>query len=55
MNNVRCEVSGTFRNKSGNICLTKLKELEIKSKNNIIGDMYRGMNEFKKGCQHRTQ
>jgi hypothetical protein len=32
----------------------KINELESNSKNKSIRDLYRGKNEFKKGCQPRT-
>jgi hypothetical protein len=32
----------------------KINELESNSKNKNIGDLYRGINEFKKGYQPRT-
>jgi hypothetical protein len=52
VNDVRCESSRTFRNKKGKYHKDKINELEtnIKNKNR---DLYRGINEFKKGDQPR--
>jgi hypothetical protein len=53
MDNVRHEASRTFRTKKGNL-KNKINELETDSKNKNIRDLYRGINEFKKGYQPRT-
>jgi hypothetical protein len=44
LQNLRRETSRKFRNKKG-----KINELEINNKNKNIRDLYRGINEFKKG------
>jgi hypothetical protein len=54
LSDVQWEASRHFRNKEG-VCLTdKINELESNSKNKNIRDLYRGINEFKKGYQPRT-
>jgi hypothetical protein len=54
MDNVRCEASTTFRTKKSQYLKNKFNELETNSKNKNIRDLYRGINEFKKGYQPRT-
>jgi hypothetical protein len=54
MDNVRREASGTFRTKKGEYLKNKINEFETKSKNKNITDLYRGISEFKKGYQPRT-
>jgi hypothetical protein len=49
LQNLRCETSRTFRNKKGDYLKAKINELEANDKN--VGDLYRGINEFKKGYQ----
>jgi hypothetical protein len=44
----------TFRNKEREYLKDKINELESNSKNNNITDLYRGINEFKKGYQPIT-
>jgi hypothetical protein len=51
--NVRREASRHFRNKKREYLKDKINELESNSKNKIR-DLYRGINEFKKGYQPRT-
>jgi hypothetical protein len=51
--NLRCETSRTFRNKKRKYLKGKLNELETNNKNKNIRDLYRGINEFKKGYQPR--
>jgi hypothetical protein len=51
LNNVRCEASRYFRNKKREYLKDKIKELATNSKNKIIRDLYRGVNEFKRGYQ----
>jgi hypothetical protein len=51
LNNVRCEISEVFRNKYRDYFKEKINELETHSKNKNIRDLYRGINECKKGCQ----
>jgi len=53
LNNVRCEVSRHFRNKRKAYLRAKIEELETKSKIQNIRDLYRCINDFKKGYQPR--
>jgi hypothetical protein len=48
------EASRHFRQKKREYLKDKINELESNSKNKNIRDLYRGINEFKKGCQPRT-
>jgi hypothetical protein len=52
--NVRRETSTQFRNKKKEYLKGKINELETNSKTKNIRDLYRGINEFKKGCQPRS-
>jgi hypothetical protein len=52
LNNVRCEASRHFRNKKKGI--SKINEFETNSKNKNIRDLYRGISNFKKAYQPRT-
>jgi len=54
MNNVRHEVSRHFRNKNKEYFIAKIDEPETNSKIKNIKDLYRGMNDFKKGYQPIT-
>jgi hypothetical protein len=51
VNNVRREASRHFRNKKRKYLKGKIKELATNSKNKNIRDLYRGINEFKRGYQ----
>jgi hypothetical protein len=51
LQNVRCETSRIFRNKKREYLKGKCNELEDNNKNKNIRDLYRGINEFKKGYQ----
>ena len=53
LNNVRREVSRHFRNKKKAHTRAKIEELETNSKIKNIRDLYRGINDFKKGYQPR--
>jgi hypothetical protein len=53
LNNVRCEASRQFRNKKNEYLKDKTNELATNSKNKNIIDLYRGINEFKRGYQRR--
>jgi hypothetical protein len=53
-NNVRREASRHFRNKKKEYLKAKINELETNSKNENTKDLYRGINDFKKGYQPRT-
>jgi hypothetical protein len=52
--NARQEASRHFRNKKRGYLKAKINELEINSKNKNIRELYRGINDFKKGYQPRT-
>jgi hypothetical protein len=52
LNNIRCETSRHFRNKKREYMEDKIDELATNSKNKR--DLYRGINEFKKGYQPRS-
>jgi hypothetical protein len=51
---VRQEASSYFRNKKREYLENKINELELDSKNKNIRDLYRGINEFQRDYQHRT-
>jgi len=53
LNNVRREVGRRFRNKNKAYLRAKIEELETNNKIQNIRDVYRGINDFKKGYQHR--
>ena len=53
-NNVRRVASRHFRNKNKTYLKTKIEDLETNSKNKNIRDLYRGISDFKKGYQPRT-
>ena len=53
LNSVRCEVSRHFRNKKKAYLRAKIEELVTNSKIQNIRDLYRGINDFKKGNQPR--
>jgi len=55
LNSVRREVSRHFRNKKKAYLRTKIEELETDSKIQNIRDLYRGINDFKKGHQPRCK
>jgi hypothetical protein len=54
LNNVRRETSRHFRNRKREYLKGKINELAMNSKNKNIRDLYRGINEFKKSYQHRS-
>ena len=49
LNNVRRDASRHFRNKKKAYLKAKIEDLETNSKINNIRDLYRGINDFKKG------
>jgi hypothetical protein len=53
LQNLRCETSRIFRNKKMEYLKGKINELETNNKNKNIRDLYKGINEFKKGYQPR--
>ena len=53
LNSVKREVSRHFRNKKKAYLRAKIEELETNSKIKNIRDLYRGINDFKKGYQPR--
>ena len=54
LNNVRHEASRHFRNKKKAYLKAKTEDLETNSKIKNIRDLYRGIDDFKKGYQSRT-
>jgi chemotaxis methyl-accepting protein methylase len=54
LNNVRHEASRYFKNKKREYLKDKINKLATNSKNKNIRDLYRGINEFKKGYQLRN-
>ena len=54
LNNVRCNASRHFRNKKKAYLKAKIEELDTYCKVNNVRDLYRGINDFKKGYQPRT-
>ena len=54
LNNVRHEASRHFNNKKKAYLKAKIEDLETKSKIKNIRDLYRGISDFKKGYQPRT-
>jgi hypothetical protein len=53
LRNVRREASRHFRNKKREYLRGKITDIELNSKNKIR-DLYRGITEFEKGYQHKT-
>jgi hypothetical protein len=51
---VRREASRYFRNKKLEYLKDKINEVATNSKNKNVSDLYRGINEFKKGYQPRN-
>jgi hypothetical protein len=54
LKNVRRETSRHFRNKKREYLKGKINELATNSKNKNTRDLYRGINEFKRGHQPRS-
>jgi hypothetical protein len=54
VNNVGCEASRHFRNRKREYLKGKINELATNSKDKNIKDLYRGINEFKRGYQPRN-
>jgi hypothetical protein len=54
LNNVRREASRHFRSKKREYLKDKIKELATNSKSKNIRDLYRGINEFKRGYHSRN-
>jgi hypothetical protein len=54
LNDIRREASRHLGNKKREYLKDKINELESNSRNKNIRDLYRGINEFKKGYQPRT-
>ena len=54
LNTVRSDASRHFRNKKKAHLKAKIEKLETNSKIKNIRDLYRGINDFKKGYQPRT-
>jgi hypothetical protein len=53
LQNLRHDTSRIFRNKKREYLKGKINEVETNNKNKNIRDLYRGINEFKKGYQPR--
>jgi hypothetical protein len=49
LNNIRRDAGRHFRNKKKAYLKVKIEELETNSKINKFRDLYRGINDFKKG------
>jgi hypothetical protein len=54
LRNVRRAASRRFRNKKREYLRGKITDIELNSKNKYIRDLYRGITEFKKGYQPKT-
>ena len=54
LNNARRGASRHFRNKNKGYLKSKIEDLETNSKIKNIRDLYRGISDFKKGYQPRT-
>jgi hypothetical protein len=54
LRNVRREARRHFRNKKREYLKGKITDIELKSKNKNIRDLYWGITEFKKGYQPKT-
>jgi hypothetical protein len=54
LNNVRNKASRYFRNKKREYLKDKINELAMNNKTKNTRDLYRGINEFKWGCQPRN-
>jgi len=54
MNNVRRVASKHFTNKKKAYLKAKIEELETNNKVNNVRDLYRGINDLRKGYQPRT-
>jgi hypothetical protein len=54
LSNVRREASRHFRNRKREYLKKKINELESNSKIKNIRDLHRGINEFKRGYQPRS-
>jgi len=54
LNNIRCTASRYFRNKKKEYLKAKIDELETNIKIKNIIDLHRGINDFKKGYQPKT-
>ena len=55
LNHIRHQASIHFRNKKRQYMKAKIHDLQTNSKNTNIRDLYRGINNFKKGYQPRIQ
>jgi len=54
LNNVKRDASRHFRNKNKAYLKAKIEELETNTKSKNIRDLHRGINDFKKGYQPKT-
>ena len=54
LHHIRCDASRHFRNKKKAYLKAKIEELETNSKIKNIRDLHRGISDFKKVCQPRS-
>jgi hypothetical protein len=54
LNNMRCETTRHLRNKKREYLKEKIDEHAMNSKNKIIRDLYKGINDFEMGYQPRN-
>ena len=54
LNNVTRDASRHFRKKKKAYLKAKIEELETNSKTDNLRDLYKGINDFKKGYESRT-
>ena len=54
LNNIRRDASRQFRNKKEAYMKGKIEKIETSSKIKNVRDLYRGINDFKKGYQPRN-
>jgi hypothetical protein len=54
LRNVKSEASRYFRNKKRQYLRGKITDIELNSKNKNIRDLYKGITEFKKGYQRKS-
>jgi hypothetical protein len=54
LNNVRCETTRHFRNKKGEYLKDRINDFATNNKNKNIRYLYKGINEFKRVYQPRS-
>jgi hypothetical protein len=55
LNSIRCVTNRHFRNRRREYLKEKINMFALNSKDKNIRDLYRGINEFKKGYQPRSK